>query len=594
MEKIHQKLREKISLIPHKPGVYLMKSKSGKIIYVGKAGNLKKRLNTYFSGKAVDQKTNILKKSIYDFFYIITNTDQESYLLEDTLIKKHRPKYNVLLKDDKRYPFLKITKEYFPRLIITREFKKDGGDYFGPFSDARAVRKTANLLQTLFPLRLCNHRFTEHRVFPKACLNFQIGKCLAPCTRAIKKPDYDDLVHSAKQFLRGRVNFVVQQLKGRMKKLADELDFEGAKKIKQQLADLHQTLSMQSVFFVDGKSRDVVAGYQEESACAITILRVVEGRLLSKQVYPLKNMQATKYSDILHSFLTQYYLPRLDTLPHQIIVDASPSDFEKINSILKNRLITPQRGKFGKLLLIARKNAFSFVEEQKLMHIRAASRTIFPIQELKEKLCLSKLPRKIICIDISTIQGTDTVASLVFFENGKPKKSNYRHFAIKGEQRQDDYSAIRQTLSRFLTKIDDYAKIDLIIIDGGKGQLSSAKGVLKSFEFKCDLISLAKRLEEVFTTKTQDSIILAKTSSALKLLTKIRDEAHRFAINYHKKRRSSRTLASSLDSIVGKKRKFILLKSFGSVENLKKATFEDLIAVNGIGEALAKRILEKL
>lgn len=594
MEKIEKKLKSKIDLLPNKPGVYLMKNDNKRVIYVGKAQNLKKRVPTYFTKNSDEPKLQRLKKHISSFSYIITNTEQESLLLEDTLIKKHLPKYNILLKDDKRYPFFKITNDYFPRLIITREFNRKTGKYFGPYSDTRALKRTKEIIQTLFPIRICSLVINEGKSYKKPCLNYQIGKCPAPCIGKIGKKEYEQRIESITKFLNGKFSSVRKQIFRQMKEASVALKFERARKLKEQLDYLDSILSTQSVFFTDGYDRDVISGYIEEKICAITVLRVLEGRLTSKYVYQMKMMESFNYKEILVSFLKQYYLSKIDNLPYQIILDKKPNNFDSLYLLFKKRLVVPQKGKMGKLLLIAKKNAFNFVEEEKLKHLRKSVRTIYPIQELKEKLKLSTLPRKIVCIDISTIQGADTVASLVYFENGKPKKGNYRHFAMKNFKIQDDYAAIRQTMDRFLGKIDDYAKVDLIIIDGGKGQLSSAKEILNKYKLKYDLISLAKRIEEVFIPSSKDSIILSKNSYSLKLLTQVRNEAHRFAITYHRKKRGSRILFSKLDSLVGKKRKFILLKSFGSVKNIKKATYEDLISIAGIGDKLSKKILTEL
>lgn len=599
MEKISEKIKQKLNLVPEKSGVYIMKDSFDNIIYVGKAKILKNRIRSYFTGTPSNQKTQELIFHITNFDYIITNKENEALQLESNLIKKYKPKYNILLKDDKQYPFIKVTtNELFPRIFVTRELKKDGSKYFGPYTETKAIRKTVRLLEWIFPYRTCKRKITEEKsVYKRACINYQMGKCPAPCIGKITINDYKKLIKNIINFLNGRNQEVIEELKCEMFNLAEKKKFEEAAEYRDKISNIRKINNTKNMFFTDQKNRDVIGIYKEENKAAVAVLKILSGKLLNKEIYALNYVENSNIYELLGAFLKQYYVEKLDNLPYKILLQIEPDDLKSINTFLKNKLTIPYRGEMKSLIKIAKENAFNYVEEEKLKYLRKSNRTIFPIKELKDKLKLKKLPRKIICLDISTIQGTDTVSSLVFFENGKPKKKNYRHYIIKTVDGQDDFASMAETLDRYLTKIEKQEKPDLIIIDGGKGQLSSANRILieKGVE-DMEIISLAKRLEEVFLPNISQSIILPRSSSALRLLIKIRDEAHRFAITFHRKRRSSRTLTSELDKIkgIGIKTKFLLLKEFGSVENIKKAQVEEILKVKGIGEAFAGKILKEL
>ncbi len=598
MEK-DQKIKTKLSLLPNKPGVYLMKNQATSIIYVGKAKVLKNRVRSYFSGTPADEKTRELVSRIKDFDYIITNNEEEALILESNLIKKYRPKYNVMLKDDKKYPFIKITlNEPFPRVLITRELVKDGGNYIGPFTDARAVRKTVRLLEWIFPYRTCKRVIPEGKViYDKSCINYQLKKCPAPCIGKISQADYNKTIRQILHFLKGRNQDVIDDLKTEMQIRSDEHDYENAARLRDRIQDIQKLNRSRNTYFTDNKDRDVIGLYKEEDKAAVAVLKILSGKLLHKEIYALNNVVDQTEAHILSAFLTQYYSSRLDDLPNQMLLPCEPEEYQLLNDFLKNKLQIPQRGDMRSLITLAAKNAFNFVEEQKLNHMRKSDRTVIPVKELKDKLKLHKLPRKMICLDISTIQGTDTVSSIVYFENGKPKKKNYRRFVIKTVIGQDDFAAMAETLQRYLDKVNEDEKPDLIVIDGGKGQLSSAYNVLQgSDKSDLEMISLAKKQEEVFLPGRKDSILLPRSSSALRLLISIRDEAHRFAITFHRKRRSSRTLKSELDGVkgIGFNTKFMLLNEFGSVENIRKQNAESLARVKGIGLKVAEKILQQL
>lgn len=594
-----KEIRQKLTLLPQASGVYLMKNAAGKVIYVGKAKILKNRVRSYFSGKPADDKTRELVSKICDFDYILTKTEHQALVLEANLIKKYRPKYNISLKDDKQYPFIKITAdEDFPRILVTRDLKKDGSKYFGPYTDAKALRKTLRLMEWIFPLRTCGREIEENgKVYKRACLNYQMGKCPGPCIGKISKADYQKTIRNAVSFLHGRNQDVIDNLMAEMKSRSASLEFEKAALIRDKINDIQKIGNRRNLFFNDQKNRDVIGVYKEGTKAAAAVLKVLSGKLLNKEIYNIDNVADSSIAEILNAFLKQYYTEKLENLPYQILVQIEPEDFAVLNDWLNKKLIIPQRGDKRSLISIACDNAFNHVEEQKLKYLRKSNRTIFPIKELKDKLGLKKLPRKMICIDISTIQGTDTVSSLVFFENGKPKKKNYRHYMIKSVIGQDDFASMKETLTRYLTKIEEQEKPDLIIIDGGKGQLSSAFEILQKMNVEnIEMISLAKRLEEVFIPGKNKSVILPRSSSALRILINIRDEAHRFAITYHRKKRSKRTLQSELDKIsgVGEKTKFLLLKEFGSVENIAAASKMEMMNIKGLGEKTAEKILSIL
>jgi len=576
----------KLSDLPNTSGVYLMKDARDKIIYIGKAKKLRNRVKNYFTGTIKDLKTQKLVENVTNFDYILTNTETEALILEDSLIKKHRPKYNILLKDDKRYPFLKLTKESFPRLIITRQKKKNDGFYFGPYTDIGSLKYTKRLIHEIFSLRLCTN------MGKKPCLNYQIDKCLAPCGNKISQKKYMQIISQVRKFLNGKNTLLLSSLKKQMLQFSTDLNFKKAQRIKKQIDSLVKIAQKQTVYFKDEKNRDVVCGFLDNKYCAMAVLRIIEGRLISKETYLINNIENKSYSEILSAFLKLYYIPKLHTLPYAILIDKQTEDFQKLKETLP--LFIPQKGKLKKLLFIASKNAFDHIEQEKLKYLRSFAQTVYPIQELKQKLSLTTLPLKIACIDISTIQGVDTVASLVFFENGKPQKKSYMHFEIKSVQGQDDFAAMSETLKRYLTKIRQYDRPDLIVVDGGKGHLSASKKVLEEFREDIQIISLAKREEEIFLPSKKNSIILSKKSFALKLLIKIRNEAHRFAITYHRKKRKKRTLRSKLDEIVGENKKFTLLQKFGSIKNIKKASIPNLLSVKGIGKVLAQKIKNNL
>lgn len=596
MEKIPEKVAGKFSLLPDQPGIYLWKNAEGEIIYIGKAKSLKNRVSSYFSSTNKDIKTEHLIKYIDDLDYILVPTEQDAFILEANLIKRYKPKYNVLLKDDKRYPFVKITlNEPYPRIIVTRDYIRDGSRYFGPFTDTKSLRMTLRNLEWIFPIRTCSRQIPANRIkYQKACINYQLGKCPAPCIGAISQDEYMQIVKRQIRFLEGYHQEIIDELKTEMNKFSEKLKFEEAAKLRDRIQAIEHIQKRQVVYTPDSRNTDVIGFYQEENIAVCVVLRIVNGMIINKEDYPLTNVEEETPEEILTAFLKLYYSNR-DELPDEILLPFEPSELEELNEWLQGIISIPKRGEKSQLVAMAKNNAFHLVEEHKLAHLRKANRTIYPIQELKEKLGLPKLPRKMVCLDISTIQGTDTVASVVFFENGKPKKKSYRHFIIKTLDTQNDYAALQETLTRYLKECEENPEMlpDLFIIDGGKGQLNACLEVLNNSNYPdIPIISLAKRIEEIFLPNNSISITLPRSSSALRLLIAIRDEAHRFAITFHRSRRSRRTLISELEEIsgIGEQTKFLLLKELGSVEAIKNASPEKLNSIKGIGSKTAEKI----
>jgi excinuclease ABC subunit C len=407
-----------------------MKNAADKVIYVGKAKILKNRLRSYFRGNIHDEKTKNLVSQIKDFEYFITNTEKEALILENNLIKKYQPHYNILLKDDKEYPFIKITtNEDFPRVFVTRKKLKDKARYFGPYTNVKSLRKVLKLLEWIFPHRTCNRKIPKDEIkYKRACINYQMKKCPAPCIGKISYDEYKKTVNNIIRFLKGNNKEIIKQLKEDMQKKAENLQFEDAALIRDKIFDIERLNNYHHLFFEDEKNRDVIGLYIEGKNAAVTVLKILRGKLLNNETYPLQNINNNNANEILKAFIMQYYNEKTQDLPYQIILQEQPDDYENLNQIFKNKLFVPQKGELKSLIQIAKKNAFNYVEENKLKYLKKKNRAILPVIELKEKLNLKNLPLKMICIDISTIQGTDTVSSLVFFENGKPKKKNYRHF----------------------------------------------------------------------------------------------------------------------------------------------------------------------
>jgi excinuclease ABC subunit C len=591
------KIQNKLKLLPENPGVYLMKGDSGKIIYVGKAKNLKKRVSSYFAKTHELPKVQILVSQIKDFDYIVTGNEVESLILEANLIKEYKPRFNVALRDDKKYPYIKIDiKNPFPRAIVTRRVQSDGSKYFGPYTEAHSIRNTLNTLEKIFRLRTCARTIpknNEQSRFEKPCLNFQINKCDAPCIGNIDYDSYRKKIEQVILFLRGNTDTVISELQKEMERAAEATNFEEAAKLRDQIREIQRITTKQVVTKLVRENLDVIGMSQEEKLCCIVLLKVRGGRLIKKEHYFMEHAEDESIKFILARFITQYYAHQED-IPKKLLVTTIPEDAALISEWLHTEIIVPKRGDKYQLLKMANQNAFMQLDEKKLSHLKSTYRTVFVVKELKDALHLSKFPRNIVAFDVSNLQGKEAVASMVFFDNGKPKKSQYRRYKIKNVQGINDYEMMEEAVERYLSHLDEknVEKPDMILIDGGKGQLAFAQKSLKKYPYEIPIFAIAKRLEEIFAVGRKEPIIIARTSPALKLLQRIRDEAHRFAITYHKTLRDRKTSFSELDSIpgIGEKRKLQLLKKFHSVVEIRRASVEELQEVPGVSKKLAETI----
>ena len=545
-------LRETIKLVPEQPGCYLYYDKEGEIIYVGKAKNLKRRVYSYFHKQHDNPKTTILVSQIEKLEYIITDSEVEALILESHLIKKHKPKYNILLKDDKKYPYFLITDEDFPRIQIVRKknLNPDKGRFYGPYTDVGAMYATLDFLKRLFPLKQCKTPKFSNR----PCLYYHIGKCLAPCQGKVTPEEYQKLIQQVELFLSGKQKELLKEIQAQMQKYSDEQQFEKAAKMRDSYLDLQKTLERQKVVYENTKlNEDIIAVLYEDGILAIVIMMIREGRLIDKKdfTYFVDNIDKTEYFE---TFFRDYYTGLKLEFPDRII----SKDLEEVGQkelyqdwlkVLSGKKITINYGggKYKELYELALKNARNLLENAKLKKMAQIRDDFNEVGSyLAEKLHLTNFPNRIECYDISHIQGTNTVASMVVFQNGLPKKSAYRKFKVRmTEGKPDDFLSMKEVLSRRLSRLGEpkWEKPDLIIIDGGKGQLSSVMQIVEDMGIKIgkdgiDFVSLAKREEEVFLPHQSKSILLPKDSNALYLIQRIRDEAHRFAIPYHRDLRS--------------------------------------------------------
>ncbi|MCQ2739595.1 MAG: excinuclease ABC subunit UvrC [bacterium] len=542
-------LEETIKLIPTNPGCYIYYNKEGEIIYVGKAKNLKRRVYSYFHKQHDSVKTRVLVSQIEKMEYIITDSEAESLILESHLIKKHKPKYNILLKDDKKYPYFLITDEDFPRIQIVRKknINPDKGKFYGPYTDIGAMYSTLDFLKKIFPLKQCKTPKFSNR----PCLYYHIGKCLAPCQGKVTSEEYKKLISQVELFLSGKQSELLKQIQIQMQKYSDEEQFEKAAKMRDSYLDLQKTLERQKIVYENTKlNEDILAVLYQDGILAIVILMIREGRLIDKKdfTYFVDNIDKTEYFE---TFFRDYYTNLKLEFPDKII----SKDLEEVGEkelyedwlkIISGKKVIINygkgRGKYGELYELALKNAQNLLDNAKLKKMSQIRDDFNEVGSyLAEKLKLKNFPNRIECYDISHIQGTNTVASMVVFQNGLPKKTAYRKFKVRlTEGKPDDFLSMKEVLSRRLARLGEpkWEKPDLIIIDGGKGQLSSVISIVESMGISgIDFVSLAKREEEVFLPKQSKSILLPKNSNALYLIQRVRDEAHRFAITYHRKLR---------------------------------------------------------
>lgn len=608
-----ERIETKLSELPASPGVYLMKDAAGEVIYIGKAAALRGRVRSYFqSQEGMTPRTQSLVAEIEDFEVIRTETEAEAFLVEDSLIKRHQPRFNVRLRDDKRYPYLRITDEPFPRVLVVRRRFHDGSRYFGPYTSAKSMRSTLKLAQKLFPIRTCTLDLplaTPRR----PCLNYHIGRCLGPCAEQVSQADYLRAVDGAAMLFEGRITGLVRRLTGEMNRAARSQEYERAAGLRDRVGSLTRSLERQSVALSDLVDRDVVGlAIEDDLACALVFL-VRGGRVSGRETFHLRAPAEPSETEVLAAFLTQYYasatsVPREVLLPVEIEDQVRLSDW--LSSFRGNRvnLRVPQRGEKRRLVELASKNArFALKGSKKADVVRQAATGA--LVELAEVLSLSAFPQRIEAFDISNTSGREATGSMVVFENGRPRRDAYRRFKVHISGKPDDYAmmaeVLRRRFLRGLAELNDptvtqgkFSELpDLILIDGGKGQLSVGVSVLKDLNIEgLETIGLAKRQEEIFTPGASEPIILPPKSDALLLLRQIRDEAHRFAISYHRRLRAKRSLSSVLDEVlgIGPVRKSALMKHFGSVKNLAAAKADEISAATGVPVGLAERLLERL
>ena len=568
--------------LPNKPGVYIMRDENDTIIYIGKAKNLIKRVKSYFREKLDRPKTQILMSHFDSLEYIVTNSEKEALILEATLIKKHRPRYNVQLKDDKRYPYVKITDEKFPRLVITRNVTKNG-IYYGPFTDVGSVKQTVKFLKSLFKIRTCRNMHGP-------CLNSQIDLCYAPCDGKISEKQYSEIINKIDLFFQGKYSTIVKNLKKEMIEAATNEEYEKAAVLRDQIASIEEIMEKQFVDLVDDDlDQDVIAIAPGENEVVVIIMPIRNGKIVGRDDFLMSASQYDSSSEIMFAFIQQYYGYNRH-VPKQILLDEDIDEKSLLEEWLsdlrgnKVHIKVPQKGVKMRLVKMARKNAEIIKHQKKKMESA--------LIELKKYLKLEKLPRVIEGYDISNISGKFAVGSKVSFKDGKPNKKMYKHFRMETPG-PNDFAMMEELLTRRLKMIDRDPEPDLIVIDGGKGQLGMACGVLDKLNLThIPIIGLAKEFEEIFIPNSSRPIIIPKNNKALHLLQQVRDESHRFAITYHRKLRSKNISASSLDDIpgIGKKRKMNLLKEFETIDNIKKASIEELSKIEGMNQKTAENV----
>ena len=548
---MNEKLKESLKLLPSLPGCYIYYNSDNEVIYVGKAKILKRRVKSYFNRKHDNVKVSVLVSQIDHLEYIITNTEVEALILESHLIKKHKPKYNILLKDDKKYPYFLITNEDFPKISIVRKrnMNPEKGKYYGPYTDIRAMHSTLDFLKKIFPLRQCKTPKFKSR----PCLYYHIGKCLAPCQNMVTSEEYKAIVHQAELFLSGKQSELMKQLMQQIQKYSDSQQYEKAARLRDSYLDLQKTLEKQKVVYENTKlNEDIISLQHEDGILAIVIMMIREGRLIDKKDFTY-DVEAEDKTEFFETFFKEYYNTLALEFPDKIVSNelealGEKSLYEKWLEIISGKKVKISYGKSvqGKeLQMLADKNARVILDNAKLSKMSKINEDFNNIGSyLKEKLRLNNFPYRMECYDISHIQGTNTVASMVTFINGLSKKSEYRKFKIKStEGKPDDFMSMKEVLTRRLSRLGEkgWEKPDLIIIDGGKGQLSSVMQIVADMGVEgIDFVSLAKRQEEVFLPNISKSVLLPRESSALFLIQRIRDEAHRFAITYHRNLRSKK------------------------------------------------------
>jgi len=606
-------IKEQLRQLPTSPGVYIFKDSDGSILYVGKASVLRNRVRSYFSsGRSLDEKTQRLVARISDLEFFVTNSEQEALILEYNLIQRHQPRFNISLKDGKSFPFLKISlNEEWPRVILTRRIEDDGGRYFGPFASAKSLKQTLKVLKGIFPLRSCSKKITGNAQRP--CINYYIHHCLGPCIGAVSKPEYSDMIEQVIRFLEGKQEKIVRTLENRMQKASEALDFEKAALLRDQVQSIRRVIEGQKIATKVRGEQDVIAFVTERNRAYVQVFFVRGSKLIGRESFTLQGTSSEEPESIMTSFVKQFYgtaayVPPLILLQHPIEDRPVIEEWLQSKRGSKVSIQVPHRGSKKQLVDIVAENAVQGLQQLKIKQLATYPAIEEALAEIERELALPRSPSRMECYDISNIQGKAAVGSMVVFEDGRPKSSNYRRFKIKTVSGADDYAMLQEVLKRrfkrFNADNDNAASSgswavqpDLVLIDGGKGQLNSVLEVMKETGAgSIPVASIAKEHEEIFVPGKSSPIRMPLNSPGLQLLQRLRDEAHRFAIGYHQKVRRRQTMSSSLDRIpgIGQKRKRALIKQFGTVRAIREASEEELAATKGITPDLAERIKEYL
>jgi len=591
---------DKVQHLPDSPGVYLWTDASGAVLYVGKAKRLRSRVRSYVAGDHSESvKTRALVQHIGGLETIVVPTEAHALILEANLIKEHKPKFNIALRDDKTYPYIKVTvQEPFPRVIVTRRLANDGARYFGPYTDVGAMRRALNVVKRIFTVRSCNYDMP--RVMPeRACLDYHIGRCKAPCILAQTQDDYRAMIDEVVLFLEGRADEVTRRVRERMDAAAAALDFERAAELRDALQHLDRMEEPTVVLEVEGGDRDVLGYARDGDDACVALLRIRSGRLLARDHHFVENIEGEPDGEVVAAYLAGPYRLAQERAAELLVPFDFPDRELVEESLVTTAVRVPQRGPKRELVALAEQNARHLLEELRVTADEADERAADPVYELQRQLGLERVPRAMACFDISHAQGTDTVASCVWFQNGRPHRAEYRKFKVRTVEGVDDFASMREVVGRYFRRRIDEGKAlpDLVVIDGGRGQLGAAHEAMKEVGLgELPAIALAKREEEVFVRGRSESFRISRRSSALRLLQQVRDEAHRFAVTFQRKRRSARTITSELLRIpgIGEKKRRLLLQAFGSLQGVREATPEAIAALPGFSLTSAGKILAAL
>jgi len=629
-----ESLQAQLQTLPKRPGVYIMRNAQGDVIYVGKAAVLRSRVRSYFgSPHSLEPKTRHLVEEIDDFEYIVTSSAQEALILEATLVKRHQPFFNVRLKDDKHYPYLKVAlNEPWPRVEITRRVQPDGARYFGPYASAGSVRKTLDLVKKLFPWRSCTKTITG--TDPRPCLDYFIHRCIAPCAGYCSKEDYDNVIRQVILFLEGRVDEVLREIRVRMDEAAEGLEFERAAVLRDQIQAVERVTERQAMATAAAVDTDVFGVARQDNQACVQVFFIRGGKVIGRDAFTLEGVADEPDDQVMASFLKQFY-QSATYVPRRLLLPTRPTEAPLIQAWLsekrgrKTELVVPQRGSKRHLVATAEDNAREALQVMRARWLADTGKTRAALEELQEELNLPDLPQRIECYDVSNIQGTSAVGSMVVFQGGRPAPAQYRRFRIKSVVGANDYAMLQEVLRRRFKRAaaapahpepvegpepppeagpppadvegraedGGWAQPDLVIVDGGKGQLSAALDAMRDLAVAhIPAAGLAKQHEELFVKDVSEPIVLPRTSQALYLVQRIRDEAHRFAITYHRNVRQKAGISSALDAVpgIGPKRKRALLRKFGSVARIREAPVDDIAATPGFTRALAEKVREYL